>query len=151
MKKVKPSSEMKADNMSGFLLWQISKLWQQQLELTFQDLGLSHTQAILLANIVRLTDEGEKVTQILLSKKTSVDPVTTSQTIRVLEKKEIIKRVVSSEDKRAFILLPTKKGGELTTIILQRLPTLQKHFFGSIENELDTLIILLQQLIDANK
>jgi DNA-binding MarR family transcriptional regulator len=151
MKKVKPSSEMKADNMPGFLLWQISKLWQQQLELTFQDLDLSHTQAILLANIVRLTDEGEKVTQILLSKKTSVDPVTTSQTVRVLEKKEIIKRVVSSEDKRAFILLPTKKGDELKTIILQRLPTLQKHFFCSIENELDTLIILLQQLIDANK
>ena len=74
--------------MPVFLLWQVSKLWQRQLELSFKDLNLSHTQAILLANIVRLMNEREKVTQILLSQKTNVDPVTVSQTIRVLEKKK---------------------------------------------------------------
>ena len=64
------------ETIAGFLLWQVSKLWQQRLTLGLQDLGLPPTQGVLLANALRFTEEGIEVTQSILSKATKVDRMT---------------------------------------------------------------------------
>lgn len=139
------------ETIPGFLLWQLAKLWQRQLELAFRELALSHTQAILLANIVRLTEEQKKVTQIMLSEATKVDPMTTSQVIQTLERKKLIKRSLSQDDKRAYYVLPTRKGKACAYTIVTIVPTVQKSFFNPLENDIETFTIILQKLIEANK
>src|SRR5256885_2574318 len=121
MKNVKMHVGEDTNNIPGFLLWQVSKLWQRQLDYVFKDLGLAHTQVIILGNIVRLTKENEKISQILISSVTKVDPVTTSQIIRLLEKKKLIKRVVSSDDKRAYHIVPTDEGITTTVLAIEKL------------------------------
>lgn len=147
MKKVKMFLRKEVESIPGFLLWRVSKLWQQKLEFTFEDLGLSHTQAILLINIVRLKQEENTVTQIMLAEITYVDPVTTSQAIKVLEKKKLIKRITAKNDKRAYNILPTEKGIQMTKEAIQRLPEVQKTFFQPISEDIENFITSLQKLL----
>ena len=58
MKSVKLKLGPEAETIAGFLLWQASKLWQQRLALSLEDIGLPPTQAVILANVLRLSEEG---------------------------------------------------------------------------------------------
>jgi DNA-binding MarR family transcriptional regulator len=151
MKTVKIDYSENAERIPGFLLWQVSKLWQRTLNAALKDLELSSTQAIILGNIVRMTGQKRLVTQITLSAATKVDPMTTSQAIRTLEKKKLIKRVVAKDDKRAFSVLPTKQGVQVTLKALQRIAEAHEEFFEPLEQELESFGKELQQLIESNR
>ncbi len=140
-----------AEKIPGFLLWQVSKLWQRYLNSVLEELSLSSTQAIILGNIVRLTGNKKDVTQIMLSEITKVDPMTTSQAIRTLERKKLIKRITSKVDKRAFYVLPTPKGVEVTMQALQRIVRAHEAFFKPLEKEIDAFSASLQKLIKPNR
>jgi DNA-binding MarR family transcriptional regulator len=150
MANVKLDYSENAERIPGFLLWQVSKLWQRHLNAALKGLGLTSTQAIILGNIVRMSGQKKEVTQIALSEITKVDPMTTSQAIRTLEKKKLIKRVVSKEDKRAFFVLPTPHGARVTIRALQKLVEAHESFFEPLEKDLDSFGVALQQLIRFN-
>jgi MarR family transcriptional regulator, organic hydroperoxide resistance regulator len=148
MKNVNIPLEEDTRKIPGFLLWQVSKLWQKQLEFAFKEFNLSHTQVIILGNVFRLAKKQKKVTQRILSDMTKIDKVTLSQAIKVLEKRKLIRRIISSEDKRANYLEPTEKGGEVTLHVIQELRSIQKKFFLPLEKEeIEPFIIALQKLL----
>ena len=147
MKTVKIDYSENAERIPGFLLWQVSKLWQRHLNAALKDLGYSSTQAIILGNIVRMTGQKRSVTQITLSAATKVDPMTTSQAIRTLEKKKLIKRIVAEEDRRAFSIQPTTQGVKVTIEALQRIAQAHEEFFRPLENEINLFSYELQKLI----
>jgi DNA-binding MarR family transcriptional regulator len=147
MKKVKLDYSENAERIPGFLLWQVSKLWQRRLNTALEGLKLSSTQAIILGNIVRMTGQKKVVTQISLAEITKVDPMTTSQAIRTLEKKKLIKRVVSKEDKRAFSIVPTRKGAQVTLKALQAFVAAHESFFKPVEKEIEEFGKSLHKLI----
>lgn len=147
MKKVKLDYSENAERIPGFLLWQVSKLWQRRLNAALEDLKLSSTQAIILGNIVRMTGQQKVVTQISLAEITKVDPMTTSQAIRTLEKKKLIKRVVSKEDKRAFSIVPRRKGAQVTLKALQAFVAAHESFFKPVEEEMEEFSKSLLKLI----
>jgi len=151
MNDVKVLYDLTPNDVPGFLLWQLSKIWQRHLERLFKDLYLTNTQAILLANIFRFTNEGKEATQVFLSETIKVDPMTTSRVIRDLEKKNLITRTISTDDKRAYYLLPSLEGKELAKEILRRLPKLQKEFFSPLGDSHTTFVDSIQLLIEANK
>jgi DNA-binding MarR family transcriptional regulator len=150
MKTVKMDYSENAERIPGFLLWQVSKLWQRRLNAALEYLNLTSTQAIILGNIVRMAGQKKTVTQIALSEITKVDPMTTSQAIRTLEKKKLIKRVVSKTDKRAFSILPTRQGAQITMKALQAFVAAHESFFESLEWEMDVFGQILQKLIKIN-
>lgn len=150
MANVKIDYSENAERIPGFLLWQVSKLWQRRLNSALKELRLSSTQAIILGNIVRLTGQKKKVTQIALSEATKIDPMTTSQAIRTLEKKKLIKRVVAKEDKRAFFVLPTRLGERVTLKALQKIVEAHEAFFKPLEATVDSFSADLQKLINSN-
>ena len=129
MKKVKLKLGDEAEAIAGFLLWQVSKLWQHHLTKALEDLNLPPTQAVILANTLRLTEEGLDVTQSLLSKATKVDRMTTSQTLRSLERKRLITRRSSKKDLRTNQVLLTKRGRKVTFTTVERLAAAHQAFF----------------------
>lgn len=139
-----------AENIPGFLLWQVSKLWQRHLNTALKDLKLSSTQAVILGNVVRSTQQGHAVTQIMLSQITKVDRVTASTAIRSLERKGLVSRTVPSANKRAYIVTPTKKGQEVAMEVLQQFMQAHQTFFRSIESNIDNFAANLQTLKQAN-
>lgn len=68
----------KAEESSGFLLWQVTNLWQRAIKKALEEYGLTHSQYVLLASIHWLTLHKQEVTQIVLSAHTKIDPMTTS-------------------------------------------------------------------------
>lgn len=142
-----------AEKIPGFLLWQVAKLWQRHLAIALRDLQLSSTQAVILGNIVRLTNERKRATQIMLSEVTKIDPMTASQAIRTLEKKRLIRRLTAEEDKRAYYVLPTEKGESVALESIKRFSEAHKSFFRPFEKDedIDTFVRFLQKLIESNK
>ena len=148
--KIKLKLGAEAESIAGFLLWQVSKLWQQRLTLALQDLDLPPTQAVILANVLRLSEEGADVTQSSLSKATKVDRMTTSQTLRSLEEKRLIVRQPSRSDLRTKQLRLTRRGRETAFETVARLASAHRAFFRPLEAEKEHLVSYLQRLVLEN-
>lgn len=146
--KLKLGSE--TETIAGFLLWQVSKLWQQRLVLSLQDLGLPPTQAVILGNVLRLSEEGGEVTQSSLSKATKVDRMTTSQTLRSLEEKGLVTRQSSKIDSRTNQVLLTDRGRETAFETVARLAAAHEAFFQPLKGDKKRMVSYLRKLVRAN-
>lgn len=139
-----------AEKVPGYLLWQVSKLWQRRLNTELHDLHLSSTQAVILINVPRLTQEHKAVTQVMLSAVTKIDRTTTSQSIRTLEQKQLIKRVVPLGNKRAYHVELTDAGSRVAAQALNRIAAAHQTFFRQPEADTDAFVAYMQRLIQAN-
>jgi DNA-binding MarR family transcriptional regulator len=150
MERVKLKLGQETETIAGFLLWQVSKLWQHHLTLALRDLGLASTQAVILANVLRFSEEGLQVTQSLLSKATKVDRMTASQTLRSLEQKRLITRRSCDEDLRTHQIRLTPRGREIAFETVARLAAAHETFFRPLKSEKHRIVSYLQKLIRAN-
>ncbi|HVS49382.1 MAG TPA: MarR family transcriptional regulator [Candidatus Dormibacteraeota bacterium] len=140
-----------AETIPGFLLWQVSKLWQRHLTLALQDLKLPSTQAVILANALRFSEEGRHVTQAMLAEVAKVDRMTASQSLQSLEQKGYVIRKTSPSDKRANRVLLTSRGRRVALEAIKRFAATHKAFFSPLAGETDAVVSYLQKLIQANE
>lgn len=150
MNRVKLKLGPEAETIAGFLLWQVSKLWQRRLALSLRDVGLPPTQAVILANVLRLGEEGREVTQSTLSKATKVDRMTASQTLRALEEKRLITRRSSATDSRTNQIRLTELGRERALEAIARLAAAHHAFFRLLKRDERQMVSYLQRLVRAN-
>ena len=150
MRAVKLKLGSDAETIAGFLLWQVSKLWQQRLTLSLRDICLAPTQAVILANVLRLSEEGGEVTQSSLSKATKVDRMTVSQVVRSLAAKRLITRQSSKSDSRTNRIRLTDLGRETAFDTITRLAAAHRAFFRPLKGEEKQIVSYLQRLILAN-
>jgi DNA-binding MarR family transcriptional regulator len=139
-----------AEAIPGFLLWQVSKLWQRHLTLALQDLKLPSTQAVILANVLRFTEEGRPVTQGVLAEVAKVDRMTASQSLQSLELKGYVKRETSPGDRRANRVLLTSKGRRVALEAIKRFAATHSAFFSPLAGDTEAVVSYLKQLINAN-
>lgn len=137
------------ESSPGFLLWTVSTTWRSSIEAVLKQFDLTHPQFVVLATLGWLTKDGGLVTQAIIGKMAGLDPNTTSQIIKGLEQKELIKRQQSS-DGRAKNPLLTRKGSET---LVKALPAVEKQdtqFFDSLSaKEKQNLMVLFQKLVPA--
>jgi DNA-binding MarR family transcriptional regulator len=139
-----------AEDSSGFLLWQVTNLWQREIKKALEKYDLTHSQYVLLASIHWLTLHQQEVTQILLSSHTKIDPMTTSTVLRTLQNKGLLQRQEHSTDTRAKTVALTDEGKK---IIKQAVKTVEKFdadFFDPLGDKTadfnKKLILLLQKV-----
>lgn len=113
----------KAEESSGFLLWQVTNLWQREIKKALEPYGLTHSQFVLLASIHWLTLHKQEVTQVVLSNHTKIDPMTTSTVLRTLQQKNYIQRQEHVTDTRAKTVALTEDGKK---IIKKAVPAVEK-------------------------
>ena len=140
-----------AETIPGFLLWQVSKLWQRHLTLALEDLNLPSTQAVILANVLRFTQEGRAVTQAMLAQAAKVDRMTASQSIRSLELKHYVIRKASPADKRANRVSLTTAGRRVALKAIKRFAATHEAFFEPLGDKTVAVVGYLQELIRANE
>jgi DNA-binding MarR family transcriptional regulator len=150
MQSLKLKVGAETEKIPGYLLWQVSKLWQRKLNTALSDLDLSSTQAVILINVPRLNQENQTVTQMLLAEVTKVDRMTISQSIRTLERKGLIKRGVPYANKRAYHVELTETGAETAKQALARISAAHREFFEPLENDAEQYARLTRRLIKAN-
>jgi DNA-binding MarR family transcriptional regulator len=98
---------------TGFLLWQASHRWQRRQRRALAPVGLTHAQFFLLASVTSLAAAGGPVSQATLARHAGVDPMTTSQVLRALQSRKLVRRVPHPTDPRAKALAPTAAGRKL--------------------------------------
>ena len=81
---------LKAEESSGLLLWQVSMLWQRGIKKVLQPFDLTHPQFVLLASAQWFAQQGKEITQVSLANFTKIDPMTTSQVVRTLQSLSLI-------------------------------------------------------------
>jgi DNA-binding MarR family transcriptional regulator len=148
-KEDKAFSVEKAEDSSGFLLWQVTNLWQREIKKALEELEITHSQFVLLASILWLTLHNKEVTQIILSSHTKIDPMTTSTVLRTLQAKGLIERKEHLTDTRAKTVRLTSEGERLTKIAVKKVEVFDHNFFstlgGSIKDFNKSLLLLLKQ------
>ena len=119
----------KAEDNTGFLLWQVTNLWQREIKKALEKYALTHSQYVLLASIHWLTLKNRDVTQIVLSSYTKIDPMTTSTVLRNLQTKGLLLRQEHSTDTRAKTVGLTESGKKIIKRAVKTVETFDKNFF----------------------
>lgn len=150
MNKNNPFLKEEAHASPGFLLWQVSMLWQRQVSAALRSHELTQSQFVLLASLLWFSRGEEQVTQIKLAKHSKMDVMTTSQVLRTLEQKKYISREPHPQDTRAKILLLTKKGETCARQMVPIVEKIDEDFFNVLGTKRGQVIPLLQLLIEKN-
>jgi DNA-binding MarR family transcriptional regulator len=139
------------DNSPGFLLWQVSNLWQRKMNSGLSKLGLTHVQFVLLAGIIWLSENQESVTQAKLAAHAKTDIMMTSKVLRALEQRGLIKRETDSKDTRAKSLTVTKEGYDLTAAAIHIVDRIDNDFFSGLREQVTDFNSHLLKIINVGK
>lgn len=123
-----------ADDSPGFLLWQVTNLWQREIRKALERYGLTHSQYVIMASIHWLTLHGKEVTQILLSSHTKIDPMTTSTVLRTLQSKGLLQRQEHSTDTRAKTVVLTENGRSIIKQAVKTVEVFDADFFSILSH-----------------
>jgi DNA-binding MarR family transcriptional regulator len=101
------------EDSPGFLLWHVTLRWQRDIAAALAPLDLTHVQFVLLATTWWLNSQGEDPNQLAVARQAGTDVKMTSQVLRKLETKALIRREVDPADTRAKKLRVTDRGAKL--------------------------------------
>lgn len=130
----------------GFLLWQVSNLWQKLQRKALSQLNLTHVQFTLLSGIGCLETQQGTVNQTDLSRHVGADVMMTSQVLRTLETKGLVKRHREPSDPRAFSLSLTEEGRSVTKKAVKIVENVDFDFFQKGLKNKEKLMNLLKEL-----
>ena len=125
----------KPEESSGFLLWQVTNLWQREIKKALEPYGLTHSQFVLMASIHWLTLHKQEVTQVVLSNHTKIDPMTTSTVLRTLQSKGLLQRQEPLTDTRAKTVGLTDNGKKIVKQAVKAVETFDKNFFATLRDK----------------
>jgi MarR family transcriptional regulator, organic hydroperoxide resistance regulator len=131
----------------GFALAQAAQVWRARLTEELADLGVTAPQFFVLAALLHIHGRGlEAPTQREIGERTGTDANTTSQILRGIERRGLIRRDPHTRDSRAFALTLTPDGLELARECARRARALNDLFFAGVDPALyDTLMALAKR------
>jgi len=135
----------------GFSLWQVSSLWQRQINAALKKFNLTHAQFVLLASMNWLADDKKPLTQVELANHAKMDVMMTSNVLRTLEEKGLVKRSPHPTDTRAKSLAVTSKGRDLAQQAVPVVEGIDNEFFGKLGTGAAGFNQQLLTLIEGNQ
>lgn len=144
------SAHPDADDSPGLLLWQVTNRWQAAQRAAVKPFGLTHVQFVLLASLSWLDDDGP-VTQKRLAQHAATDPMMTSQVLRALEQRDLIRRGPHPTDARARALSVTNAGVALANRAILAVEQCDEDFFGPLGRDAAHFAAQLRALRDRGK
>lgn len=137
----------RAEDSSGFLLWQVTNLWQREIKKALEEYDLTHSQFVLLASTLWLLSQKQDVTQVVLSQYTKIDPMTTSTVLRTLQSKGLLLRQEHSTDTRAKTVALTDEGVKVAQLAVKTVEKFDKQFFEGLGDNVQDFNGYLQKLL----
>src|SRR5215468_7917012 len=133
----------------GFVLWHVTLRWQRDIAAALAPLGLTHVQFVLLATTWWLNSRGEDPNQLTAARQAGTDVKMTSQVLRKLETKGLIRRDVDTADTRAKKLRVTGRGADLAVRALAAVEAADARFFQPTPDPA-ALLAMLRPLAGSN-
>ena len=135
----------------GYLLGQLTMLWQRKLKKVLDPLDLTQTQFVLLAALGWLSKTNSEVTQIDIANQSNTDRMMVSKVLRTLQEKGFVTRQEHETDTRAKTIRLTPDGENVLQKGLVEVENADKIFFASLDTTLSVFNKSMVQLIDQNK
>ncbi|AWV98272.1 MarR family winged helix-turn-helix transcriptional regulator [Arcticibacterium luteifluviistationis] len=120
----------------GYLLGQVTILWQRKLKKSLDPLNLTHTQFIILAALGWLSRESNKVTQVEIANQGNLDRMMVSKVLRTLESKTFVSRKEHETDTRAKVIKLTTLGTKVLQDAILKVEETDLEFFSKIDRDL---------------
>lgn len=134
----------------GYLLGQVTMLWQRKQKRVLDPLDLTQTQFVLLAALGWLSKKSTAVTQVDIANQSNADRMMVSKVLRTLEEKGFITRQEHESDTRAKTIRLTTKGAVVLQKALIEVENADLDFFAALNNKLSAFNKNMVQLIDKN-
>lgn len=131
------------DERVSYLIYRTALRIRLRIHRTIRDLGLDISPE-QLGLLIRLSEE-QGLNQKELAEKTFTDKPSTTRMIEKLEKKQLIKRMVNNEDKRAYQLYLTSKGRKVKDQLDERIANQGRIYRGFTKKEKNELIRLINR------
>ncbi len=138
-----------AADSPGLMLWRVTNAWQAAQRAALTPFALTHVQFVLLASLSWLATD-TPVTQRELADHAHTDPMMTSQVLRALETKGLIRRAAHPADARARALTVTPEGVALANDANTAVEAADRTFFAPLANQRPHLTDLLQRLAHSH-
>lgn len=133
----------------GYLLWQVTMLWQRRIKKELDKLGITHTQFVLMSVLAWLSKNNNTVTQVDIAQHSQTDRMMVSKVLRTLESKGLVSRIGHPKDTRANVVILTEKGLDILQEAIVVVESVDNHFFFLDEGEKSVATIFLS-LIEHN-
>jgi len=119
-----------AGTTPGFLLRHAALRWQRQVATALAGMSLTHVQFLVLSSAWWLGREGDVPNQREIAAHGGLEPVMTSQVLKVLERDGHVSRVRDNRDARAVRVRVTESGRGLARRCVVILDKLGEEFFA---------------------
>lgn len=142
------NSKFKNDSSKspGFLFIRAYNNWYTQIQKALRSINLTHPQFIILTVTAYLQNRGENPTQKMVADHSAIDVMTTSQILKLLEKKQYIQRKQHPTDTRAKIILLLGAGQEKVNQALPLIENIDDIYFGILQSDMTCFTNSLQKL-----
>jgi DNA-binding MarR family transcriptional regulator len=134
----------------GYLLGQLTMLWQRKQKRVLDPLDLTHTQFVLLCALAWLSRDSEQVTQVDIAHQGNADTMMVSKVLRTLEEKQFITRHEHPTDTRAKTIRLTPSGEEVLQKAIICVEEADMEFFCQLGADLPSFNSRMVALIQQN-
>lgn len=138
------------DDSPGYLLGQLTMLWQRKLKKVLDPLDLTQTQFVLLAALGWLSKKSKAVTQVDIANQSNADRMMVSKVLRTLEDKRFITRQEHETDTRAKTIQLTTTGELVLQKAISEVENADLDFFATLGTKLSLFNKNMVQLIEKN-
>jgi DNA-binding MarR family transcriptional regulator len=140
----------KPEDSPGYLLGQLTMLWERKQKRVLDPLDLTRTQFVLLCAIAWLSRDNDKVTQIDIANQGNADRMMVSKVLRTLEEKKFITRQEHPTDTRAKTIKLTPGGEKVLQKAIISVENVDMDFFNMAGKDLTTFNSTMVTLIEQN-
>jgi DNA-binding MarR family transcriptional regulator len=140
------------EDSPGFLLWQVTMVWQRKIKRALEEHDVAHAQFVIMATLLWFEAHHYDTTQVLIVNWSKLDKMTVSKSLKKLALEGLVNRIEHETDTRAKNVSLTNKGRELVYKLVPIVEKIDNEFFGEISApEQQSLIQILRKLIDADR
>ena len=118
------------------MIWKVSNLWQNLLRSTLTEYALTLNEYIILETLY--VNSNDLITQVDISKSSGVNISVISTTLDILQKKKLIYRKSSKDNRKKNIEL-TDQAKSLIKIIVPLIREVENDFFIKLGSEKEIL------------
>lgn len=134
----------------GYLLGQLTMLWQRKQKKVLDPLDLTQTQFVLLAALGWLSKKNNAVTQVDIANQSNADRMMVSKVLRTLQEKGFVTRQEHETDTRAKTIRLTTNGEVVLQKAILEVENADLDFFAALDTKLPSFNSNILQLIDKN-
>lgn len=146
-----PFSFEQPEDSPGYLLWQVTMMWQREIRTALEKHNISHAQFVIMATLLWFDYQKIEITQILIVKHTKLDKMTVSKSLKELDLLDFVSRIENEIDTRAKNVRLTPKGKNILNILIPLVENIDNKFFDTGSNsEKNNLIHILRKIITKN-